>query len=87
MKFKDYLKKLQKFAKENPDSLELPVIYSKDDEGNGFQLVNDQHVVMGMLIGDSDNYYSDFIYDTEDIEYMKEEGEIEEYKINAVIIN
>ncbi len=36
MKFKEYIENLTQFAKENPESLELEVIYSKDDEGNGY---------------------------------------------------
>lgn len=39
MKFKRYLKNLKKFAKENPETLEMQVVTSKDDEGNGYMLV------------------------------------------------
>lgn len=39
MKFKEYLAKLNKLAKNNPSALELPVVYSKDDEDNQFRLV------------------------------------------------
>ncbi len=39
MKFKEYLAKLNKLANDNPAALELPVVYSKDDEGNQFRLV------------------------------------------------
>jgi len=37
MKLKDYIQKLQKIAETHPD---LPVVYSRDDEGNVFQEVN-----------------------------------------------
>ena len=39
MKLKTYIKNLQKLIKENPDALGYDVVYSKDDEGNGFQKV------------------------------------------------
>jgi hypothetical protein len=39
MKFKEFLDNLNKYAKENPESLELDVITSKDDEGNGYNMV------------------------------------------------
>ena len=39
MKFKEFLNKLNKYAQENPERLELDVITSIDDEGNGFNLV------------------------------------------------
>lgn len=40
MILKEYMEGLEKFIKENPDALELDVITSKDDEGNGFNLVH-----------------------------------------------
>ena len=40
MKFKEYLDNLNKYAKENPDSLNYDVITSVDDEGNGYNLVH-----------------------------------------------
>ena len=36
MKLKEFIEGLQKFAKENPDTLEMDVVTSKDDEGNGY---------------------------------------------------
>ncbi len=39
MTLKEYIEGLQEFAKENPDALELPVITSEDDEGNGYNFV------------------------------------------------
>ena len=40
MKFKDYLKNLNKLVEEYPESLDYDVVYAKDDEGNGYDLVN-----------------------------------------------
>ena len=39
MKLKDYMKKLEKIATENPEALEMTVITSSDDEGNCFKRV------------------------------------------------
>lgn len=40
MKLSEYLVKMGKLVKEHPEALDLPVVYSKDDEGNSFQEVN-----------------------------------------------
>lgn len=39
MTLKEYIDGLQKFAKENPETLSMQVITSKDDEGNGYYKV------------------------------------------------
>ena len=39
MKFKDYIKNLQKFLKEHPETAEMEVVTSIDDEGNGYNAV------------------------------------------------
>ena len=39
MTLKEYIEGLQEFVKENPDALELEVITSIDDEGNGYNAV------------------------------------------------
>jgi hypothetical protein len=39
MTLKEYIEGLQEFVKENPDALELEVITSIDDEGNGYNPV------------------------------------------------
>jgi hypothetical protein len=36
MTLKQYIEMLQKFAEENPETLEFEVIYAEDDEGNGY---------------------------------------------------
>ena len=35
----EHIETLQKLAKENPKLKALPIVYSRDDEGNGFQKV------------------------------------------------
>lgn len=39
MKFKEYVKNLQNLLKENLEIAEYDVVYSEDDEGNGFGMV------------------------------------------------
>ena len=39
MKFKDYVKSLQEFLKELPETAEMEVVTSIDDEGNGYNAV------------------------------------------------
>ena len=39
MKFKNYVKSLQEFLKNNPDTAEMEVVTSIDDEGNGYNVV------------------------------------------------
>jgi len=76
MNLQEYIDNLNNFAKEHPEMLNATVIYSKDDEGNGYQEV----------------YYTPTIgqFDT-DGEFQSEENlksdEVEEYQLNAVCIN
>jgi hypothetical protein len=39
MTLKEYLEKLNKFAADHPDILEREVVYSRDEQGNSFDLV------------------------------------------------
>lgn len=39
MTLNEFIKGLQEFLEENPESGELPVWYARDDEGNGYQQV------------------------------------------------
>ena len=39
MKFKDYIKNLQEFLKEHPETAEMEVVTSIDDEGNSYNAV------------------------------------------------
>ena len=66
------------FAKDHPESLDMDTIYSRDDEGNGYQEVY-YEPAMG-------------IYDAKEREFMNNPEDMEEYELsekdfNAVIIN
>jgi hypothetical protein len=39
MTLKEFMENLNEFIKENPETLDMEVITSKDDEGNGFNRV------------------------------------------------
>jgi len=39
MTLREYLNELQQFAETFPECLDMEVIYSRDDEGNGYQKV------------------------------------------------
>ncbi len=70
MTLKEYITDLQKICKKNPD---LEVIYSTDDEGNGYGRV----------------FYSPTLGYFENGEFTSEENseENDSYKLNAVVIN
>jgi hypothetical protein len=57
MKLKKFIEQLQEFVKENPETVEMEVIYSHDDEGNCFQPV---------YFGPSKGYFEDNSFLTED---------------------
>ena len=40
MTLREYLDELKEFAETYPECLDMQVIYSRDDEGNGFQKVH-----------------------------------------------
>ena len=40
MTLKEFIENLSKFVKENPETLEMQVVISKDGEGSGFNLVH-----------------------------------------------
>jgi hypothetical protein len=39
MKLKEFIENLQKFVEQNPKALKMEVVTSKDDEGNGYNIV------------------------------------------------
>ncbi len=71
MTLKQYREKLNKLAEENPEADNMQVIYSKDDEGNGYQNVS----------------YSPGLGKFEHGEYMSADQLTDEDKPNAVCIN
>jgi hypothetical protein len=81
MKLKEYIQQLQELVDTNPEAADLIVVYSKDDEGNEFQVVN-WTATLGHFKG---KYRGAFISETG----IKEDEDLEEgdYPINAVCIN
>jgi hypothetical protein len=72
MTLKDYIKNLNEFANKNPETLDMQVITSKDDEGNGFNLV----------------YYSPTKGNFDDGDFITtDQYETNEYETNAVCVN
>jgi hypothetical protein len=74
MTLKEYFERLQEFIKANPEALELEVITSKDDEGNGFNEVSSEP---------SKGHYDGDCYTS--VEMFREYGI--NGKINSVCIN
>ena len=80
MLLKDYLEALNELVKKDKSLLDCRVICSRDDDGNGYQVVSSTAEVFFVDRDDSE-YYIEQIYD---------EVEASEYEINAekvVIIN
>lgn len=76
MKLKEYLNNLNKLVKNNPELLDYTVVYSKDDEGNGFN-----EIYYDATIGKFDE--DEFL----ELGYDMEEYIIEEKDCNAICIN
>ena len=75
MKLREYIENLNEFAKENPETLDMVVVYAKDSEGNGFESI---HCTPSKgCFNQSEN---DFV-DVENYE------ELDENDTNAVCIN
>jgi hypothetical protein len=83
MKLKEYIENLQKLAKEKPETLEMDVIYARDDEGNGYQGIY-YEPTLGVF--DEEGEFHSEANIKEDAEYY-EEYEIDVSTINAVCIN
>jgi hypothetical protein len=74
MNLRKYIEKLTKFAEEDPQRLEMEVVYASDDEGNKYTPV---------YYNPSEGHFDNdggFMSDKKDLE----DGD---YKINAVCIN
>jgi hypothetical protein len=75
MTLREYLDELQEFVETYPECLDMEVVYSRDDEGNGYERV----------------YYGPTKGIFEDREFIPagqlEEWERNENEINAVCVN
>ena len=78
MKLKEFIDNLNNFVTENPESLDLDVVYSTDDEGNGYNKVNFEPC-LGFY---EDREFKSVAYDEED-----EDVEIPLDEYNSVCIN
>ena len=74
MNLREYIENLNNLAKGNPEALDYEVISSKDDEGNGFNVVHYEPSIGGF--NDGEFYPKDFI--------TEEDMDIE---LNAVCVN
>ena len=83
MTLNEYMKALRKLVKEHPEAKNFQVVYARDDEGNGFQVL---HYAPG--IGSFDEESRDF-HDMGDIKALAEETDWKEtdFPINAVCVN
>ena len=86
MKFKAYVESLNKLLEDRPEVAEFDVVTSKDDEGNGYQLVENPPSLFSVL--DIDVRHLE-----PDIEMLKRAGEgvdtkSEDFKrLNCIIVN
>ena len=78
MKLKEYIEELNKFVQEYPESLELPVIYGKDDEGNAYHNVIYSPTMC--QVHDIDEYYLEMVGTLGNIGIARED-------CNAICIN
>ena len=76
MKLKEFIDNLNNFVAENPEALDFNVVYSADDEGNWYNMVNFKPC-LGFY---EDREFKSVDYDDEDVEMA-----LAEY--NAVCIN
>jgi hypothetical protein len=77
MTLKEYSKSLNDFIKENPDSLDLEVITSLDDEGNSFSPVL-FYPSKGMYNKNNKTFFAESDY---------KRLEMEDAKTNAICMN
>lgn len=79
MEFKKYVETLNKFLEAHPESANLPVIYGRDDEGNGYQEVNNTPT-LGVAEDPTE-------YHIEIEDWYGEGGDIEKKDCNVICIN
>lgn len=76
MKLKEYIEKLNELTQLHPEASEFECVYSRDDEGNGFEIV---HYSPGL------GFYEDMEFHSNPEEYREEYGD--NFIFNAVCIN
>jgi hypothetical protein len=65
MQLKEWLNDLNKLIDANPEILELPVVYARDDEGNGYQYAS-YSPSLGAFDRLSREFYSQDQYEDQD---------------------
>ena len=83
MKLREYIANLQKLAEERPETLDMDVIYSKDDEGNGYGQV---YYAPGIGEHDSEGEYTPESSVKEEPEEYGYDS-FDDFKPNVVCIN
>jgi hypothetical protein len=75
MTLKEFIESLNNFAEQNPEALEMLVVTSKDNEGNGFNIV--------YYTPQKGSYMNGNFYSLHDYSHYK----IDKSETNAVCIN
>jgi hypothetical protein len=76
MTLKQYIENLNEFVEKNPEALEFEVIYSEDDEGNGYNRI--AYAPSKGVLDEDGEFWS---------ETNLSEGEFEFSDMNVVCIN
>lgn len=71
MTLQEYYESLGSFLKDHPEAAKLPVVYAKDDEGNGYQNIS----------------YSPSLGEVDSLDYCIESFDTDSESPNAVCIN
>jgi len=82
LKLKEYVDNLVKILENNPEYGELDVVYSKDDEGNGFQKVS-----YTPAVGNHDGEWCGDFTAFNDSPDVDPEDTCDKEDINAICIN
>jgi hypothetical protein len=77
MTLQEYIESLQRLIENNPEYVNMPLIYSKDDEGNDYHHVN--YSPSPAQVEDLEEYYLELVWD--------EEGENPGTDFNCIMIN
>mgnify|MGYP001768904570 CR=1 FL=1 len=78
MKLREYMMALNELVKKNPSFLDLDIIYSRDDEGNGYQ-----EICFSPVPG----RYEDGEFESCDYDEDDNEIDIPDDEINAICMN
>lgn len=77
MKLREFIENLNELVKQYPESLDMEVVTSKDDEGNGYN---------GVCFSPSVGYYDEDERDFTSLEMFEDYG-IGDDELNAICVN